>query len=53
MPSGCAFASRCSRVSDRCQREAPLLRPVGGNRRVACVIEQPADTPQNIGEAAE
>jgi len=34
-PPGCAFASRCPRVQDRCRSDAPLLREVAG-RQVAC-----------------
>jgi oligopeptide/dipeptide ABC transporter ATP-binding protein len=33
---GCAFRDRCPDAFDRCAHEAPLLRPVGGGRRVAC-----------------
>ena len=32
---GCAFASRCPYVADRCRAERPLLRPVDG-RLAAC-----------------
>ncbi len=29
VPKGCAFASRCPRVADRCLEEKPELRPMG------------------------
>jgi oligopeptide/dipeptide ABC transporter ATP-binding protein len=37
-PQVCRFASRCPAVHDRCQREAPVLRPVSAAslHRVAC-----------------
>ena len=33
---GCAFRDRCPDAFDRCVHEAPLLRPLGDLRRVAC-----------------
>jgi peptide/nickel transport system ATP-binding protein len=38
LPPGCRFADRCSRMTDRCNQEKPLLEPVEGtgDRRVAC-----------------
>ena len=53
MPAGCAFAPRCAFVEDGCRREAPRLRAVGGDRRVACVLERPAGTALPISQAAE
>lgn len=54
MPSGCAFAPRCGLVGDRCLREVPQLRRVGGNRRVACVVDHPAGTAAtHVSQAAE
>jgi peptide/nickel transport system ATP-binding protein len=35
LPKGCAFASRCPVVQDRCRAQAPTLRDVGDSR-VAC-----------------
>ncbi|MCB1407741.1 MAG: ATP-binding cassette domain-containing protein [Rhodobacteraceae bacterium] len=35
LPKGCAFASRCPAVQDRCRVEAPALRDIGDSR-VAC-----------------
>ena len=34
--AGCAFASRCERVQDRCRREAPPLGPIRAGHDVAC-----------------
>ncbi len=34
--SGCAFASRCPQVFDRCTQEAPTLRDVGTAQAVSC-----------------
>jgi dipeptide transport system ATP-binding protein len=36
-PPGCAFASRCPKVIERCRQERPLLRAVEG-RKVACHV---------------
>ena len=30
VPDGCAFNPRCGYANDRCRREQPGLRPVGG-----------------------
>jgi peptide/nickel transport system ATP-binding protein len=35
-PSGCYFHPRCSYATDRCRREAPPLREMGGGRMAAC-----------------
>jgi oligopeptide/dipeptide ABC transporter ATP-binding protein len=35
-PSGCAFHPRCPRAAARCVQEAPLARPFGEGRSVAC-----------------
>ncbi len=35
-PSGCRFHPRCPRAEARCRAEAPVLRPVGAERTVAC-----------------
>ncbi|WP_245883941.1 ABC transporter ATP-binding protein [Vibrio albus] len=36
LPPGCPYQERCHRVSDRCMREAPTLKPFAGNRQRAC-----------------
>ncbi len=33
---GCAFAQRCPIARDRCRREEPIMRRLGGGRAVAC-----------------
>ena len=35
-PSGCHFHPRCPDAMERCRREAPALRDVGGGYRVSC-----------------
>ncbi len=35
-PGGCAFHPRCPFAQDRCARERPEVRDLGGGRRVAC-----------------
>ncbi|MGR4000540.1 MAG: dipeptide ABC transporter ATP-binding protein [Alphaproteobacteria bacterium] len=35
LPSGCSFHPRCPEVFERCPREAPELRPVGGGVALA------------------
>ncbi|MFZ4760105.1 MAG: oligopeptide/dipeptide ABC transporter ATP-binding protein, partial [Burkholderiaceae bacterium] len=34
--AGCAFAARCPHALPRCTHEAPVLVPIGADRRVAC-----------------
>ena len=41
--AGCAFASRCPLVEERCRRETPALREQGPGRRAAChLVEEVA-----------
>ncbi|MDR9486060.1 MAG: ATP-binding cassette domain-containing protein [Sediminimonas sp.] len=35
-PSGCAFAGRCPRATERCRTEEPELRPMGEDQLAAC-----------------
>jgi oligopeptide/dipeptide ABC transporter ATP-binding protein len=35
-PTGCHFHPRCPEATERCRRESPELRDVGGGYRVAC-----------------
>ena len=35
-PSGCHFHPRCPYATERCRQQAPELRDIGGNYRVAC-----------------
>jgi peptide/nickel transport system ATP-binding protein len=39
-PPGCRFAPRCPLAQERCRREVPDLRDVGGGRRVACHLAE-------------
>jgi peptide/nickel transport system ATP-binding protein len=54
LPKGCAFAPRCSEVTDACLHATPELRTVEADRRVACVIEHAEAPPvkTRIFEAA-
>lgn len=36
LPGGCRFAGRCPMATERCRKEEPTLRNVGGERYVAC-----------------
>ncbi len=44
-PPGCAFASRCPLVTERCRRETPPLIPMRAQpeQRVACFVTNPPD----------
>jgi len=35
-PSGCKFHTRCPYAVDKCSKEVPELRDVGGGRKIAC-----------------
>jgi peptide/nickel transport system ATP-binding protein len=35
-PPGCRFHPRCRYAAERCRAERPALRPIGGDRQVAC-----------------
>lgn len=37
-PTGCPFNDRCSHACDRCRREVPALKDVGGGHEVACFL---------------
>jgi oligopeptide/dipeptide ABC transporter ATP-binding protein len=36
LPTGCAFAARCSHAGDRCRTDDPVLADLGEAHRVAC-----------------
>ena len=38
MPAGCSFAPRCPRAIERCKASAPMLDPIGEERKVACFV---------------
>ena len=40
LPTGCAFAPRCSLATDRCLTEVPTLRDLG-TTRAACILATP------------
>ena len=43
-PPGCSFHPRCPLANERCRREAPLLRDLGGAQQVAChAVEEERD----------
>jgi oligopeptide/dipeptide ABC transporter ATP-binding protein len=44
-PTGCAFHQRCAFAQDRCQKELPLLRPLGERQQAACHF--PLETPDH------
>jgi peptide/nickel transport system ATP-binding protein len=52
-PSGCAFHPRCPRVIARCRSEAPRLRPLAGNRQVACHHVNESAPPRPAQASAE
>ncbi len=45
IPEGCSFHPRCERAEAECGRRAPLLRDIGGGRRVACHFAEGGDGP--------
>ena len=42
LPTGCAFAGRCNRASERCRSERPTLAPAREGQLVACFDPVPA-----------
>jgi len=44
-PSGCRFRNRCTRATDLCAREVPVMRSVRGGHRVACHFPLEPATP--------
>ncbi|MCC7286141.1 MAG: ABC transporter ATP-binding protein, partial [Burkholderiaceae bacterium] len=43
---GCAFAPRCSQVTDHCRNQRPGLRDAGGDHHVACfAVEEGGSAP--------
>ncbi len=37
-PAGCPFNDRCAHACDRCRKEVPVLKDVGGGHEVACFL---------------
>ncbi len=42
LPSGCCFRTRCPLAHERCARERPVLKPLGGGQSVACHLHDAA-----------
>ena len=40
LPGGCRFAGRCPYAMDRCRKEAPELKDIGGYHYVACHLRR-------------
>lgn len=39
-PQGCPFHDRCAHVMDRCRKETPKLKDVGGGHQTACFLHE-------------
>ena len=39
LPTGCVFADRCPRATDRCRAALPQLKTLDDGRQVACILE--------------
>ena len=53
VPPGCAFHPRCPEARDRCRLEVPGLVDPGDGRRVACLLRDPASSPEGAGAHQE
>ena len=53
VPSGCPFHPRCSERQDQCKTTVPQLVDTGDGRQVACLLRQPASTPDATTLAKE
>ena len=53
VPPGCAFHPRCPEARDRCRRQVPGLVDPGDGRRVACLLRDPASSPDRAGAHQE
>ncbi len=40
LPSGCRLCDRCAHATDRCRKEEPQLRDVGGGHLVRCFLRE-------------
>ena len=40
LPSGCRLCARCAHATDRCRKEEPQLRDVGGGHLVRCFLRE-------------
>src|SRR6185295_7500347 len=53
VPTGCIFTQRCAIAQERCEREAPPMYPVSGDRTARChyheeAAELPRITPEDV-----
>src|SRR5439155_23627810 len=53
VPTGCIFVKRCALAQERCEREAPPMYPVSGDRSSRChfherAAELPRATPEDV-----
>jgi peptide/nickel transport system ATP-binding protein len=53
VPTGCIFTKRCALARERCEREAPPMYPVSGDRTARChyheeAAELPRITPEDV-----
>jgi peptide/nickel transport system ATP-binding protein len=53
VPAGCIFVKRCGLAQERCEREAPPMYPVSGDRTSRCHYHEdaptlPRATPENV-----
>ena len=39
MPAGCRFSPRCDHATERCHREKPDLRDLGGGHLCRCFMD--------------
>ncbi len=46
LPAGCAFAPRCSSVTESCRTKAPEARAVGAGHTVRCILQHPTVGPK-------
>ncbi len=48
LSAGCAFAPRCTRATDGCADQRPMLEPMEDGRRLACFSPVPAARPHPV-----
>ena len=53
LPPGCRFHPRCPRASEQCLETEPLLRPVGRDHEVACLLVSAAEGDSSNTESRE
>jgi oligopeptide/dipeptide ABC transporter ATP-binding protein len=50
LPTGCCFHTRCPLAFERCARERPELRPLGGGQSVACHLHDASGAPAQAAQ---